>query len=101
MVKWAPPGASTTRVDHHPVDQQRLRRHRFDQFVGGDDPLHRQEALLGGHQEQIVEVGVDAGVGGIALRVTEIEMHERGIQVQRRHRDERLVSAVRAPGTGW
>lgn len=77
------------------LTKQCLRRHRFDQFLGGDDALHRQKAPLGGHQEEIVEVGVDAGVGRIAVAVTEIQVGEGGIQAQCRHGDQCLVPAAR------
>ncbi len=71
-------------VHHHPVDQQRLRRHRLDQFLGGHHPFDGQVSLLRGHQEQVVEVRVDAGVGRIALGVTEIQVDEGGIEVSAR-----------------
>ena len=81
-------------VDHHPVDQQRLRRNRFHQLLGRHHPFDREEALLRGHQVQVVEVRVDARVGRVALLVAEIHVHERRVEVQRGHRDEFLVATV-------
>jgi hypothetical protein len=81
-------------VDHHPVDQQRLRRYGLDQLVGGHHLFDRKEALFGGHQEQVVEVRIDAGVGGIAADVTEIHVHERRVECQCGHRNEFLEATA-------
>ena len=83
-------------VHHHAVDQQRLRRYGLDQFLRGHHPFDGQVAPLRGHEKQVVEVRVDTGVGGIALGITEIQVHEGGIEGQRGHRDQFLETVFRA-----
>lgn len=69
-------------IDHHPVDQECLGWHGRDKLIGGHHPFDREVAAVGGHQEQVVEVGVDAGVGGVAVSVAEVEVDERGVEAQ-------------------
>ncbi len=77
-------------VDHHAVEDEGLQRNGFDELLGLDDAFDRDEPLLGGQAVQVVEVGVDAGVGGVAVRIADVQMHQGRIEIQRRHRDQRL-----------
>jgi hypothetical protein len=79
-------------VDHHPIDQQCLWRNGVHQFLGRYHLLDGEQTTVGGHQEQVVEVGIDAGVGGVAVFVSDVEVDEGGVEAQRRHGNKFLVA---------
>ena len=97
VVKCAPFGVSTTPLDHHPAEQQPLDRGVDGEAGGVDDLLARDVGPVGGHAEQVVEVGVRAEVRRVAVLVGAVEVDQRDVEARGRVRRP----APRRRRTGW
>ncbi|MNP18189.1 hypothetical protein D3C76_1106570 [compost metagenome] len=56
--------------------------------------LARDEALLGGAGEQVVEIRVWPGHQAVAQAVGDVDMQERHVEVERRHRQQHLAIGI-------
>jgi hypothetical protein len=81
-------------IDHGPVDQQALHRRAGQQFARWHDLLAGKKAPRRRPAEQVVEVRVGAQVLPVAPRVGTVEVDQRGVEPQRRHRDQLLAVGV-------
>ena len=83
-------------LDHHPADQQALDGGVDGQACGVDDLLAAEVGALGGHAEQVVEVGVRTEVRRVAVHVRPVQVNQRDVEVEGGYGDELLVVGVRA-----
>ncbi|MNX50075.1 hypothetical protein D3C86_806920 [compost metagenome] len=64
------------------------------QFQALFKALARDKALLGGAGEQVVEIRVRPGHQAIAQAVGDVDMQERHVEVERRHRQQHLAIGI-------
>ena len=84
-------------VDEQAADQQRLRRPLLGEVLGGHDPLGRQEASIGGAEEEVVHVRIGPEVLAVAAGVGAVHVHEGGVHREGRHGDQ-LLAVVEGRG---
>jgi hypothetical protein len=90
VVKCAPLGASTTVSTIIRLISSCCGTTDFTSSVG--TTFSTDSSASRRHQEQVVEVRIDPGVGGVAALIAEVHVHQRRIEIQRRHGDQFLLA---------
>src|SRR5690554_380110 len=81
-------------LDHHAINDDRLKRRVLEEILGRDDLLGADERTIGRHAEEIIKIGIGPERLRVPRLIGAVHMDERDVEAKRRHRDELLTVFV-------